>query len=230
MCGIPRVTLEGEKEDWENILSRLEKLKEYGDETTAWYNLLVPVISRFVGAFDSPDSEENIEFWQKIAHYQGGGSGPTWIAGWINAFCVFDEKGKWVGHRIGQVCSVFIIYLSTQTELFQTPEPPNEMFAYSPDGVQTEPKHYLMLDGIVYHITDTKDVPSGFAEVDVKLDDNGEKLDTILTAGLVGAWVCDSEDKSLSFEGKRDTARPVVAWWIFAKKDVVEEEPFGRRF
>jgi hypothetical protein len=112
MCGIPRVTLEGEKEDWENILTRLEKLKEYGDETTAWYHLLVPVISRFVGAFDSPDAEENIEFWQKVAHYQGGGSGPTWIAGWINAFCVFDEKGKWVGHRIGQVCSVFIIYLS----------------------------------------------------------------------------------------------------------------------
>lgn len=118
MCGIPRVTLEGEKEDWENILTRLEKLKEYGDETTAWYHLLVPVISRFVGAFDGPDAGENIEFWQKVAHYQGGGSGPRWIAGWINAFCVFDEKGKWIGHRIGQVCSVLIIYLSTQLNYF----------------------------------------------------------------------------------------------------------------
>jgi hypothetical protein len=57
-CGIPRVTLEGEKKDWENILTRLEKLKEYGDETTAWYHLLVPVISRFVGAFDNPDLVE----------------------------------------------------------------------------------------------------------------------------------------------------------------------------
>jgi hypothetical protein len=55
-------------------------------------------------------------------------------------------------------------------------------------------------------------VPSGFAEVDVKLNDNGQKFDTVLTAGLVGAWICDSEDKSLSAEGKRDTARPVVVW------------------
>ena len=45
--------LEGEKKDWEKILTRLEKLQEYGDETTAWYYLLVPVVSRFVRAFDS---------------------------------------------------------------------------------------------------------------------------------------------------------------------------------
>ncbi|KAF9350896.1 hypothetical protein BGX26_010966, partial [Mortierella sp. AD094] len=34
-CGLPRVTIEGEKRDWENILERLEKLKEYGLETIA---------------------------------------------------------------------------------------------------------------------------------------------------------------------------------------------------
>ena len=104
---------------------RLEKLKEYGDETTAWYQLLLPVISRFVRAFDDPHADENFQFWQKVCpltsviishylychkvvHYEGGGSGPTWIAGWINAFCVFDEKGKWMGHPIGQVCTIFI--------------------------------------------------------------------------------------------------------------------------
>ncbi|KAJ7866505.1 hypothetical protein B0H13DRAFT_2352524 [Mycena leptocephala] len=46
-CGIPR------------------KLKEYGLQTTAWYHLLVPVIKRFVAAFDSPDSAANVDFWQK---------------------------------------------------------------------------------------------------------------------------------------------------------------------
>ncbi|KAJ7271246.1 hypothetical protein C8J57DRAFT_1435446 [Mycena rebaudengoi] len=35
-CGIPRVTLEGERSDWENILGWLEKLKEYGIETVAY--------------------------------------------------------------------------------------------------------------------------------------------------------------------------------------------------
>lgn len=103
MCGIPRVTLEGEKKDWQLILDRLEKLKEYGEETTAWYNLLVPIISRFVRAFDDPDAQENLDFWQKVAHHQGGGSGPTYLAGWITAFCVFNDQGKWIGHPIGKV-------------------------------------------------------------------------------------------------------------------------------
>jgi hypothetical protein len=39
----------------------------------------------------------------KVAYYQGGGSGSTWVAGWINAFCVFGEKGKWTGNPIGKV-------------------------------------------------------------------------------------------------------------------------------
>lgn len=29
-CGIPSVTLEGEKSDWENLLLRIDKLKEFG--------------------------------------------------------------------------------------------------------------------------------------------------------------------------------------------------------
>lgn len=80
-CGIPRVTLEGTKADWETILLRIEKLKQYGAETTAWYELLRPVIARFVGAFDNPDAQDNIDFWQKVAHFQSGGSGPSWWSG-----------------------------------------------------------------------------------------------------------------------------------------------------
>ena len=76
---------------------------------------------------------------------------------------------------------------------------------------------YLVLDGVIYHHVETDDVPPRFAEVDVKLDDNGEEIDMILTAGLVGTQVCDSGDKTLSKDGKRDTARPYVAWWIFKK-------------
>jgi hypothetical protein len=44
-CGIPKVTLEGEKRDWEDILHRLDRLKKYGVQTIAWYHLLRPVIS-----------------------------------------------------------------------------------------------------------------------------------------------------------------------------------------
>ncbi|THU79761.1 hypothetical protein K435DRAFT_875089 [Dendrothele bispora CBS 962.96] len=45
-CGIPKVTLEGEKADWEDLLARIERLKEFGEEPTLWYNLLRPILTR----------------------------------------------------------------------------------------------------------------------------------------------------------------------------------------
>jgi len=98
-CGIPHVTLLGEQDDWEQIVRRIEKLKEYGPETTAWYRLLKPVVTRFSRAFDTgvADSADNREFWNRVVHWQPGGSGPTFLSGWINAFCAFDNKGKWLG-------------------------------------------------------------------------------------------------------------------------------------
>lgn len=94
MCGIPSVTLQGEKSDWQNIMARINKLPTFGDEVEEWYNLLVPVISRFVTAFDDPSSEANLDFWQKIAHRSGGGSGPRYLSGWITAFCFWGEQGQ----------------------------------------------------------------------------------------------------------------------------------------
>ncbi|EGN99310.1 hypothetical protein SERLA73DRAFT_160747 [Serpula lacrymans var. lacrymans S7.3] len=95
LCGIPQVTLEGEKRDWEYLLNRLEKIKEFGPEAVAWYHLLHPILSRFVKAFDDPSSPENYDFWSKVANFEKFGSGPTWLSGWITAFMVFDEKGCW---------------------------------------------------------------------------------------------------------------------------------------
>ncbi|KAJ7226539.1 hypothetical protein B0H12DRAFT_1223791 [Mycena haematopus] len=78
-CGIPRVTLDGEKSDWVNILERLEKLKEYGVETTAWCHLLRP----------------------RVAHYTPGGSGRgDHYTGWITAFTVFTKEGRWMGNQL----------------------------------------------------------------------------------------------------------------------------------
>ena len=102
MCGIPRVTLEGQKSDWEEILRRLEGLKKYGVQTNTWYHLLRPIISRFVTAYDNPNAPENLEFWNKVAHRIGGGSGPRWLSGWITAFCVFDKQGQWQGGKLAE--------------------------------------------------------------------------------------------------------------------------------
>jgi len=102
LCGLPYVTLLGEKADWDQIVQRIEKLKEYGPETTAWYHLLKPVVTRFARTFEDgfAESAENCEFWNRAVHQESMGSGPSYLSGWVTAFCAFDETGKWIGGDI----------------------------------------------------------------------------------------------------------------------------------
>jgi hypothetical protein len=86
------------------LLHRLEKLKEYGLEAIAWYHLLYPVLSRFVKAFDAPESPENLDFWQKVARDESIVCGSREWSGWITVFCVFSAEGRWQGPRLDTVC------------------------------------------------------------------------------------------------------------------------------
>ncbi|KAI5300225.1 hypothetical protein KEM56_002625 [Ascosphaera pollenicola] len=49
LCGLPAVTLLGEREDWVQLHGKLEKLKEFGEETATWASLLDPPIHSSVG-------------------------------------------------------------------------------------------------------------------------------------------------------------------------------------
>ncbi|KAH7889203.1 hypothetical protein F5I97DRAFT_1923775 [Phlebopus sp. FC_14] len=213
-CGIPRVTLEGEKKDWESILTRLERLKKYGIQTIAWYHLLRPVISRFVSAYDTPHSPENLEFWNKVAHSEFG-SGPQWLSGWITAFCVFNEQGEWQGNPLNE-------------ERIREHEPkkllrPADPLHISPSQfasvytIRERRKPHLVLDGFPYPTIDSQDIPCGYACVDVKLDDHGRVLDTVMMAGLIGSQICSTDKSELFRNGMRDSVRPVVGWWYFMK-------------
>lgn len=62
LCGLPSVTLLGEKADSEIILKRLDKLETFGAEPTQFCALLKPVVSRFVKSFNDPTSKEIIDF------------------------------------------------------------------------------------------------------------------------------------------------------------------------
>lgn len=90
LCGIPNITLEGTVADWESISNRLEKLKEY--KLDKWYEMLKPILGEFVAA---KKNNVNVEFWNRICHHLGGGSGPSYISGWLAAFAVFSEDGVW---------------------------------------------------------------------------------------------------------------------------------------
>lgn len=92
-CGLPSVTLLGDRADWELILTRIEKLKEYGEEPTQFYNLLKPVMLRFVKSFNNPSSDEIVGFWNSIAQHDKG-SGRDHYSGWITAFCFWNPQGQ----------------------------------------------------------------------------------------------------------------------------------------
>lgn len=224
-CGIPRVTLEGTQEDWVKILSKLGKLKEYGVPTIAWYYLLHPIISMFISAYDDPSAQTNIDFWQKVAHQSGGGSGPRFLSGWITAFCVFDEQGKWIGQPFKKVCSLHILHISLDVDVcIQKPSSSanhitlssTEFYAayVNPSGT------YLTIEGAHYPQINISKIPAGFAEVPVNLiDGSGKEFKTMMIAGSVACSISSSEDKKLSVTGKNDTATPIVGWWMFLLAD-----------
>ncbi|MCJ1464394.1 hypothetical protein MMC07_003007 [Pseudocyphellaria aurata] len=185
-CGLPSVTLYGERSDWEDILMRLEKLPSFGEEAGRWYDLLKPVITRFVKTFDEPETEETKDFWQTIVHHQGGGSGPSYYHGWITAFCFWNTSGKAVGPR---------------------PKTPHTKVKVSSS---------FELDGVPYHRIDSKEVPPGFVSVPVKVDDNGTEYKTTMVAGSVASRLEDAAAEVKGrLPGGRDALRPEVGWWMF---------------
>ncbi|KAJ6569351.1 hypothetical protein B0H19DRAFT_1256995 [Mycena capillaripes] len=213
-CGIPRVTLEGERSDWVNILGRLEKLKEYGLETTAWYHLLRPVITRFIAAFDDPSNPANVDFWQRIAHYTPGGSGRgDYYTGWITAFTVFSKEGRWQGNDL------------LDATLARGDVPPEALLSAEFWATYGHPAIIkdLVFDGTPYHKVGREQVPPGYGEVDVKLIDNGEAFECAMVAGVIGTRVSSSNDRALSASGKDDTMQSAVGWWMFIKKEEGKE-------
>ncbi|OTA80563.1 hypothetical protein M434DRAFT_86236 [Hypoxylon sp. CO27-5] len=93
VCGIPSVTLLGEKEDWIKIRNRLDFLPRLGEEPQQFGRLLVPVLNYFVRSFEEPTSPEVISFWSKIVH-KSSGSGPYHLSGWITSLCFWEANGK----------------------------------------------------------------------------------------------------------------------------------------
>ena len=191
MCGIPSVTLLGQKSDWEVILCRVDKLETYGEEPKRFGELLQPVLRRFGKSFDEPTSPQIVEFWQQIAHHQWGGSDPYYYSGWITAFGFWDEHGR-------SMCNTRDHRSATAT--------------HSPS--LWDRRRNLVLDGMTYHEVKSTKVPAAFTSVPVKIDDNGDMVPAIFVAGLVGIRWSNSEGNSKS---GLDTISPVSGWWMFEK-------------
>lgn len=212
-CGIPSVTLLGTREDYVDILLRLDKLHELGPETADWANLLRPILRRFVSSFDEVMSAQTKEFWTQAAHYQGG-SGISQLSGWISAFCFWRNDGAPLYYRT----------------------PPKFSDPYTPNSKENVVMGRYVLDGVTYHTVDTKKIPAGYASVPVKLDDNGKVHDTKMVAGSLGMVVGKSGERDEKGEEKVDSIRSLSGWFMYEIKSEEGREagkaknPFGGRF
>jgi len=103
-CGIRKVHFLGEAEDWENLKTKLLRLKTYSlepyDEFNRWIDRLEKVLDKFIETYEEyPD----VKFWNEIViqfegyEYQvgpskGGFTESTFINGWILDFFLFDKN------------------------------------------------------------------------------------------------------------------------------------------
>ncbi|KAF2736503.1 hypothetical protein EJ04DRAFT_489711, partial [Polyplosphaeria fusca] len=98
ICGIPSITLSGEKADWERLLTKLDRLNDFGKEPRAFAEQLRPIFKRFVETFDKPDDPTIRQFWNSIIHAEGPsnicGTAPYTFTGWLMGFFFWDSEGK----------------------------------------------------------------------------------------------------------------------------------------
>jgi len=102
ICGLPSVTLLGEKSDWQDLLAKLDRLPDFGVEPTEYKARLKPILARFVESFDKPTDRRVLGFWRNMViaeetHVCGGP--PFYLSGWITGFWYWDANGKPFGRN-----------------------------------------------------------------------------------------------------------------------------------
>ncbi|KAI0780155.1 hypothetical protein C8Q74DRAFT_1316519 [Fomes fomentarius] len=190
-CGLPSVTLEGERADWERLYNRLNRLPELGDEPAQWAAMLRPIVYRFVKAFDG---EPDLVFWSHIVNRVDRLCGYDMLSGWITAFCVWDSEGKWLArHRKA---------------------PSDAMGSVMTDDGRSYMGPAYMLDGVPYFSLHMDDIPAGCSEVDVLIEDT----EYTMVAGNVASRMSASDTSALEGSGALDTLSPASHWFMYAKK------------
>ena len=160
-CGFPKITLDGTKEDWVRLKEKTKVLlktkvdEQFGAE---WAKALLPLLDRFIGAFDG---DIDCLFWNSMIkrganRYSGGW---CWYTGWFNILFPFTE--------------------SNHSNKFCVPY--SEDKAYVQLGLTNDTRF-----GGKYGGLDVKDYPSGLAHASVSWNFQGKDLDLKFIAGFMG--------------------------------------------
>jgi len=96
LCGIPQITLEGTKEDWEKLRQKVNSLVDLNKDDKLdlkwWLDSLVPVVDKICDT--AIKKVVDTEFWCGIYKYESFGSGSPQISGWINVFLPYLVRGR----------------------------------------------------------------------------------------------------------------------------------------
>jgi hypothetical protein len=99
MCGLPSVTLMGNVADWEVLAKRVASLAEFDGGhgiLKHWSEELAPIMQKLV---ESRRVKPDLNWWRTIANISGG-SGPTYLNGWISKFVLYTNQNELRGQRI----------------------------------------------------------------------------------------------------------------------------------
>ena len=61
---------------------------------TKWHSKLAVVLDNFLS---SRKGKPDLHFWDTVALRRGGGSGPSYLTGWVTTFSLFDSNGDVIG-------------------------------------------------------------------------------------------------------------------------------------
>lgn len=156
-CGIPYITLQGTREDWQSIYDRLDKIDELG--LSVWATELRGVLQQFIDTFDG---NVDLDFWQSI-YKDHSEYGAWYVSGWFIKF---------------------FPYLETTGEIEEANDPEGMYYSRAP-RIYT-PNEFIKGDDYLISRLSTSDFPSGIAEIDVIWDDYGTERKMKVHAGFYG--------------------------------------------
>ncbi|KAJ4024565.1 hypothetical protein NW752_003134 [Fusarium irregulare] len=197
VCGIPSVTLLGEREDWVKLQSKLGRLYEFGTDAGLFADALKPIMKRFVTSWDADG--ETREFWEQIVRAKkkwscGEGASEWDVSGWITAFQFFERDGKRRG------------FDPWDSEDEETKEEV-KMGIFPNDW-------NIIIDGQSYLPVSLSDLSTGYAKAPLKMKgypQAGVDTDAYLLAGNIGVERVE-EDGWVE-------ARPVSGWFLYGPVD-----------
>lgn len=201
--GLPTVTLQGTKVDWEQLVGAVERLAEFGEEPARWVRLLRAVLGRFVRCFEVPEAEETRAFWERIVFFHGRSGGNSY-SGWITAFNFWNSKGRCLaaGELVADLRpDADEVEAAEYAGRLQRLEDYLESTASSRDC--------LIYDKAVFHRIQADDVANGYITAPLDICNmRGQKLfDGLLIAGHMGLQYSERQQSVMPLAEQSDCAR-----------------------